>query len=380
MEFRMSRELFLSAFVGASVIFLAGCSQEKKAENQDEVRPVKTVEVAAAQSTKELNYSGSVKARYDVNLSFRVGGKILERAVNIGEHVKSGDLLAKIDASDYQLGVAKAEADLAAATRQVETYALNKRRAQSLFDQNVVSRSELDQRNLAYDQAVSSRKAAATALEQAKNQLSYTNLYATADGIVTQVESEPGQVVSAGSPVVTIALDGEKEVVIAVPETDIAQFKLGKIVQAHFWARKDLTLNGTVREVAGSANAQSRTFNVRVSLPTNPDIRLGMTAMIAAQGEEAQAGFDLPLSAVAKVNDQTVVWVVNRSSSKVEMHPVTVGGFSATGLHVLSGVSAGDVVVAAGTHFMTEGMKVAILDGDGRSAAASSHQSSTVIN
>jgi membrane fusion protein, multidrug efflux system len=380
MEFRMSRELFLSAFVGASMIFLAGCSQEKKAESQDEVRPVKTVEVAAAQSTKELNYSGSVKARYDVNLSFRVGGKILERAVNIGEHVKSGDLLAKIDASDYQLGVAKAEADLAAATRQVETYALNKRRAQSLFDQNVVSRSELDQRNLAYDQAVSSRKAAATALEQAKNQLSYTNLYATADGIVTQVESEPGQVVSAGSPVVTIALDGEKEVVIAVPETDIAQFKLGKIVQAHFWARKDLTLNGTVREVAGSANAQSRTFNVRVSLPANPDIRLGMTAMIAAQGEEAQAGFDLPLSAVAKVNDQTVVWVVNRSSSKVEMHPVTVGGFSATGLHVLSGVSAGDVVVAAGTQFMTEGMKVDILDGDGRSAAASSHQSSTVIN
>lgn len=376
----MSRELFLSAFVGASMIFLAGCSQEKKAESQDEVRPVKTVEVAAAQSTKELNYSGSVKARYDVNLSFRVGGKILERAVNIGEHVKSGDLLAKIDASDYQLGVAKAEADLAAATRQVETYALNKRRAQSLFDQNVVSRSELDQRNLAYDQAVSSRKAAATALEQAKNQLSYTNLYATADGMVTQVESEPGQVVSAGSPVVTIALDGEKEVVIAVPETDIAQFKLGKIVQAHFWARKDLTLNGTVREVAGSANAQSRTFNVRVSLPANPDIRLGMTAMIAAQGEEAQAGFDLPLSAVAKVNDQTVVWVVNRSSSKVEMHPVTVGGFSATGLHVLSGVSAGDVVVAAGTQFMTEGMKVAILDGDGRSAAASSHQSSTVIN
>ncbi|OLP42385.1 efflux RND transporter periplasmic adaptor subunit [Rhizobium oryziradicis] len=378
----MRRELLWSALVGASMVLLAGCSQEKKADAKNEERPVKTVEVAAAKSIKQLDYSGSVKARYDVSLSFRVGGKILERVVNVGEHVKSGDLLARIDPSDYQLGVSKAEADLDAASRQVETYALNKRRAQSLFDQNVVSKSELDQRNLAYDQAVSSQKSATTALQQAKNQLSYTNLYATSAGIVTQVDGEPGQVVSAGSPVMTMALDGEKEVVIAVPETEISQFKVGKSVKAQFWARRDLVLTGTVREVAGSANAQSRTFNVRVSLPQNPDILLGMTATIEAQGDEPQSGFDLPLSAIAKVDGKTVVWVVNPTSSTVEMRPVSVGEFSATGLHVFSGVRAGDKVVAAGTQFMTEGMKIAVMGDDSGAVAttAGTNASASVIN
>lgn len=352
----------LLTFTAFILVVTAGCSQEKAADKTEEVRPVKTVQVAQAQTAKLLSYSGSVKSRYDVNMSFRVGGKILERKVEVGQHVGVGDLLARMDKTDYELSVAKAQADLDSASRQVDTYEVNLKRAQSLFGQNVVSKSELDQRRLAYNQAVASRKSAETALDQAKNQLSYTELHSTVAGIVTQVDSESGQVVSAGSPVVTVALDGEKEVLIAVPETDIAQFKVGKTVDVRFWANHDLTLPGKVREVAGSANTQSRTFNVRVSLPQNDNVLLGMTATIDAKGEDGPAGFDLPLSALAKADGQTVVWVVDPASGAVDMRPVTVGGFSATGLYVLAGVRPGDVVVAAGTQFMTKGMKVAVLN------------------
>jgi membrane fusion protein, multidrug efflux system len=357
---------FLSLIV---VVATAGCSQEKKAETPEPSRPVKTVRVAAAEVGRMLSYSGSVKARYDVSMAFRIGGKIVERKVDIGQHVGVGDLLARIDKADYELAVSKAEADLDSASRQVDTYAVNQRRAQALFDQKVVSKSELDQRNLAYDQAVAARKAAVTAVDQAKNQLSYTDLFSTAAGIVTQVSSEQGQVISAGAPVVTISLDGEKEVVIAVPETDIGQFKVGKIVKATFWALHDLTLEGKVREVAGSANAQSRTFNVRVSLPQDDSILLGMTATIEAKGEDARPGFDLPLSALAKVDGQTVVWVVDPSSREVTMRPVKVGAFSASGLYVLDGVREGDLVVAAGTQFMAKGMKVAVLEDNNQTSA-----------
>lgn len=353
----------LFTFVAFVMVATAGCSEKKADGKTEDVRPVKTVHVAQAQSTKLLSYSGSVKSRYDVNMSFRVGGKILERRVEVGQHVGVGDLLARVDKTDYELSVAKAEADLDSASRQVDTYAVNLKRAQSLFDQNVVSKSELDQRTLAYNQAVASRKSAETALDQAKNQLSYTDLHSTVAGIVTQVDSEPGQVVSAGSSVVTVALDGEKEVLIAVPETEITQFKVGKTVDVRFWANHDLRLAGTVREVAGSANTQSRTFNVRVSLPQNDEILLGMTATVEAKGEDGVAGFDLPLSALAKVDGQTVVWVVDAASGAVEMRPVTVGNFSTAGVYVLSGVRQGDVVVAAGTQFMSKGMKVAVLEG-----------------
>lgn len=352
-----------------AVFAAAGCSEKKAEGKTEEVRPVKTVQVGQAQSAKQLSYSGSVKSRYDVSMSFRVGGKILERKVEVGQHVGIGDLLARMDKTDYELSVTKAEADLDSASRQVDTYAINLKRAQSLFDQNVVSKSELDQRTLAYNQAVAARKSAETALDQAKNQLSYTDLHSTVAGIVTQVDSEPGQVVSAGSPVVTVALDGEKEVLIAVPETDIAQFKAGKTVKVAFWANHDLTLTGKVREVAGSANTQSRTFNVRVSLPQNDNVLLGMTATIEAKGEDGPTGFELPLSALAKVDDQTVVWVVDPASGAVAMRPVAVGGFSAKGVYVLSGIRQGDVVVAAGTQFMTKGMKVAVLDGGDSSTA-----------
>ncbi|RWA82104.1 efflux RND transporter periplasmic adaptor subunit [Mesorhizobium sp.] len=337
---------------------LAGCSQEKAAVVQEVVRPVKVVEIGEAQTTRQLDYSGSVRARTEMNLGFRIAGKVTERLVDIGQHVNEGDVLARVDPSDYELSVKSAEASLDAAERQVETVDLARKRAEQLYAKNFAPKSQLDQATLSYDQAVATRDAARSTLAQAENQVHYTDLKASKAGIVTAISADIGQVVGAGTPVMTVAVDGEKEVLIAVPEMDIAGFRPGKEVKASFWSDDALTLDGKVREVAGSADPQSRTFAVRVSLPNDPRVLLGMTANVAATvGSKAQL-VSIPLTAMAEKDGKHIVWTVDRASDTVHPRPIKIANFTADGVAVADGLKQGDVVVAAGTQFMTENLKV----------------------
>ncbi|WP_064683122.1 efflux RND transporter periplasmic adaptor subunit [Rhizobium bangladeshense] len=347
--------------VSALGIGLSACSEET-AEVKEVIRPVKVVEIARAGDTRKLDYSGSVKARTEMNLGFRVAGKITERLVDIGDRVTPGDTLARIDATDYQLAVKTAEANLAAAERGVETADLANKRAEQLFDKSVAPKSQLEQAALSHDQAVSQRDAARSALDQAKNQVSYTELKAGQTGIVTSINADIGQVVGSGSPVVTVAVDGEKEVQIAVPENDIAEFKPGKTVKASFWADDRLVLDGKVREVSGSADQQSRTFAVRVSLPNDPRILLGMTATIEADVDNGDSYVSIPLSALAEKDGKQMVWTVDRDKATVHGRDIKVADFTGDGVHVTEGLDTGDLVVAAGTQFMSENLKVKVPD------------------
>ncbi|CAN7485505.1 efflux RND transporter periplasmic adaptor subunit [Rhizobium sp. LjRoot258] len=346
------------ALLGAVAFAVSGCSEEKKAETEEIIRPVKVVEITAAGDTRALDYSGAVKARVEMNLGFRVAGKITDRRVNIGDRVKPGDLLAEIDPTDYELAVKTAEANLAAAEKGVATADLSNKRAQQLYDKSVTAKSQMEQAALSYDQAVSTRDAAASSLDQAKNQVTYTELKADRNGIVTSISADTGAVVAAGTPVVTVALDGEKEVQIAVPENDIAQFKPGKTVKASFWSDNKLVLDGKVREVSGSADAQSRTFSVRVSLPTDDRVLLGMTATIEAAIGNAETNLAIPLSALAERDGKKIVWVVDRNASTVHAREIKVADFTSGGVHVADGLKTGDLVVSAGTQFMTENLKI----------------------
>ncbi|WFU08351.1 efflux RND transporter periplasmic adaptor subunit [Rhizobium sp. CB3090] len=348
-----------AAFFATIALTLSGCN-EKKEETAEVIRPVKVVEIAQADTTRKLDYSGSVRARTDMNLGFRVNGKIVERKVDIGEKVKPGDVLARIDSTDYVLAVRRSQADLDAAEKQVQTTELARNRAQQLFDKNVAPKSQLEQAELSYDQAVSTRDSAVSALAEAKNQVAYTDLTSDMNGIVTTINADVGQVVGSGTPVITVAVDGEKEVQIAVPEMDIAQFKVGKDVKARFWSDDALVLPGKVREVSGSADAQSRTFAVRVSLPNDPRVLLGMTATIEAEADNTQPYVAIPLSALAEKDGRQIVWLVDRSAGTVHAHSVKVADFADDGVRVADGLKAGDVVVAAGTQFMAEDMKVKV--------------------
>ncbi|MER9409415.1 efflux RND transporter periplasmic adaptor subunit [Mesorhizobium sp. M0589] len=347
---------------------LAACSQEKT-EVQDIIRPVKVVEIGQAEKSRELTYSGSVRARTEMNLGFRISGKVTERLVDIGQHVTTGDVLARIDPTDYELSVKSAKASLDAAERQVETVDLSRKRAEQLFAKNFTSKSQLEQATLSYNQAVATRDAARSTLAQAQNQVVYTDLKASENGIVTAVSADVGQVVGAGTPVMTVAVDGEKEVLIAVPEMDIAAFKPGKDVKASFWSDDALALSGKVREVAGSADQQSRTFAVRVSLPDDPRVLLGMTANIEASVAKKQEMVSIPLSALAEKDGRKIVWTVDRAGETVHERLVKVAEFTADGVSVADGLKPGDVVVAAGTQFMTENLKVK-LTGDAVQAAS----------
>jgi RND family efflux transporter MFP subunit len=337
---------------------LTACSEEKKAEAPEPVRPVKVTELTGPDSGRSLVYSGSVKARTEMNLGFRVAGKIIERSIDVGDRVTPGIVLAKLDPVDLQLAVRRAEADLSAAEKQAEISELAYRRADSLHSKNITSQSELEQASLARDQATATRQSAVSALEQALNQAAYTELKSDQGGIVTSVSADIGQVVSAGTPIVTVAVDGSKEVQIAVPEMDVSHFKPGKAVKARFWSSADLTLDGKVREVAGSADAQSRTFSIRVSLPEDPRVLLGMTATIEAATENSAPAYSIPLAALGKKDGQPVVWVVDRDKGTVESRPVSVVDFSDDGVRISKGLGNGDLVVSAGTQFMKEDMKV----------------------
>ncbi len=346
------------ALLGAVALGVSGCSDEKKAETKEVVRPVKVVEIAKVGDVRSLDYSGSVKARVEMNLGFRVAGKITDRRVNIGDRVKPGDLLARIDPTDYELAVKTAEANLAAAEKGVATADLANKRAQQLFDKSVTAKSQLEQAALSYDQAVSTRDATASSLDQARNQVAYTELKADQTGIVTAISADTGAVVSAGTPVATVALDGEKEVQIAVPENDIAAFKPGKTVTASFWSDNKLVLDGKVREVSGSADSQSRTFSVRVSLPKDERVLLGMTATVEATADIANPYVSIPLSALAEKDGKKIVWIVDRSGDTVHAREIKVADFTHDGVNVADGLQTGDLVVAAGTQFMTENLKV----------------------
>lgn len=356
--------------VVVAALGLTGCSQEKKAEAQEVIRPVKVVEIGEAETTRQLDYSGSVRARTEMNLGFRIAGKVTERLVDIGQHVNEGDVLARVDPSDYELSVKSAEASLDAAERQVETVDLARKRAEQLYAKNFAPKSQLDQAVLSYDQAVATRDAARSTLAQAQNQVHYTDLKASKAGIVTAISADIGQVVGAGTPVMTVAVDGEKEVLIAVPEMDIAGFRPGKEVKASFWSDEALTLDGKVREVAGSADPQSRTFAVRVSLPNDPRVLLGMTANVAAiVGSKAQL-VSIPLTAMAEKDGKHIVWTVDRASDTVHPRPIKVANFTADGVAVAEGLKQGDVVVAAGTQFMTDNLKVKPSGDDAQQSAS----------
>ena len=199
-----------------------------------------------------------------------------------------------------------------------------------------------------------------SALSQVENQVTYTNLVSDRPGIVTTINADVGQVVGSGTPVATVAVEGEKEVQVAVPETEIANFKTGLPVKVGLWSDTGLSLDGTVREVAGSADPQSRTFSVRVSLPNDPRVLLGMTATVEASAGNGKPYVSVPLSALAQKDGYTIVWVVDRGTETVSSRPVTLSDFTADGVRVTDGLEVGDLVVAAGTQFMADDLKVTI--------------------
>jgi RND family efflux transporter MFP subunit len=325
------------------------------------VRSVKllTAGVEALQST--LEYSGEVRARVESRLGFRVAGKIVQRQAELGQRVKAGQVLAQLDPRDYQLATDAARAQLASATTQRDLAAADFKRYQTLKDQNFISGAELERRE-------STLKAAQAALDQARAQLSsqgnqtaYTMLVADASGVVTGIEAEPGQVVAAGTPVVRIAQDGARDVVFAVPEDKVAQVRPGQEVLARVWSG-GAQLAGRVREVAASADAATRTYQVKVALEGAEVPALGSTVYVTpkALSHAGAAAIKLPTSALRQEGQTTAVWVYDPATSTVKSQVVQIATADGNDAVVASGLTPGMQVVATGVHVLSPGQKVMV--------------------
>lgn len=336
---------------------LAACSPPPAAE--EPVRAVKLMRVEAATLGGTSEYAGEVRARTETRLGFRVAGKLVERPAQVGQTVKAGQLLARLDAQDYALGVQSATAAQQAAQTQRDLAAADLKRYVELKNQGFVSGAEIERREATLRAAEATLSQARAQVALQGNQSAYTTLRAEAAGVVVAVEAEPGQVLSAGAPVLRLAHDGPRDVVFAVPEDRVAGFKPGQPVQVRLWAGGQ-PLAGQVREVAASADAATRTFQVKVGLPANAVLPLGATAYAVTAPPAGQPGqaIKLPTSALRQAGSGSAVWLWDEASGTVRSQAVQVAGADGNEAVIAAGLKGGEQVVVAGVHVLTEGQKV----------------------
>ena len=342
---------------------LSACS--KKVEPSEDIRPVRTLTLAPANAEASIELAGEVVPRYESRLGFRVGGKIIARKVEVGSVVKRGQVLMQLDPTDLQLSQAQAKAALSAADSQLALAKADLERYRELRAKNFVSQAVLDAKEATYKAALSAHEQANAGLKVQSNQSSYTTLVADAEGVVTAIEAEVGQVVAAGAPVVRVARSGAIEIKVSIPEDRVEAIRLAKSVTVRTWAQREQSVTGVVREIAPAADPATRTFSARVALPkADASIRLGMTATVSFSAP-LPPGMRLPLSALLNDHDKTSVWVVQ--NGKVKLLPVELGNPQGNEITVIAGLDPGQEVVIAGVHLLREGQKVSVL---GRTSAA----------
>ncbi len=306
---------------------------------------------------------GEVRARVESRLGFRVGGKIVARKVDVGTVVKRGQVLMQLDPQDLKLAQAQANAALKAAESNRELAKAEWQRYQELREKNFVSQAILDSKKTALAAANASYDQAQAAYRNQSNQAGYAVLVADVDGVVTAIDAEVGQVVSAGSPVVRLAQSGEKEIVIGIPEDKVDALRAVDDVKVRIWARPNELMPGKLREVSPVADPATRTYTARVSIPeATDDVKLGMTAYVSFATNSPEAMIKVPMTALFQDKSSSAVWVVDNGA--VKLTPVQVAGASGNDILLASGVSAGQTIVTGGANLLKPGQKVRILGAD----------------
>jgi multidrug efflux system membrane fusion protein len=343
----------------AAALLLNACS--KPAPQEAPVRSVKVMTIGVGTLQSSVEFAGEVRARVESRLGFRVAGKLSQRPVQLGEHVKAGQLLAQLDPQDYRLAADAARAQLAVAASNRDQAAADFKRFKELKDQNFISGAEFERRTTALKAAQAQYDQAQAQLASQGHQADYTRLTADVSGVVTAVEAEPGQVLAAGTPVVRIAQDGPRDVVFSVPEDRVAAVKTGSKVAVRVWAA-DTALQGVVREVAASADPVTRTFLVKVALSGEVPVALGSTVTVVPQAlsHAGAPAIKVPTNALLQQGGKTLVWLLDSASMTVKAQPVEVLTADGNEVVIASGLTPGGQVVTSGVHVLSAGQKVTI--------------------
>lgn len=351
----MSRRLLLALPLA---LLLAACG-EKPVEDTP-IRPVRSLLAASSSVVPEVTYAGEVRARYETPQGFRVAGKLAERKVEIGDRVKKGQLLARLDPEDLRLSALAAKAGLSAAESDFRRSSADFERYKALFSRKLIAESEFKARKTEFDVAEAKVKQARAQYDVNINQTGYAELRAEFDGVVTALNAERGQVVAAGQGVVTIARPDELEVEVSIPESRVANIREAADLSVTLWAKPGLKIPGRLRELAPDTDPVTRTYRARISLlEHDPEIQLGMTANVHVSSRESEV-IKLPLTAIFQSKQQPTVWVVDEKSATVHNVPVRIRQYLDNEVVIESGVTPGQRIVTAGVHKLVEGQKVAL--------------------
>src|SRR5512139_2459488 len=336
-----------------STMLAAGCAKHEPAV--ETVRPVQLARVSAGSAASMSVFAGEVKPRHETDLAFRIGGKIVERRVDVGANVRKGQLLARLDPNDVALQAQAAQAAAEAARTDV-IFA----RYENLFRQKFVSASALDQKHSVMTSAEARLEQAQALLAVSRNQAGYATLVATDDGVITATGAEVGQVVASGQLVLRLAHTAEREVAIAVPEQRIGELRSAPQLGVVLWADPKRLYPARVREIAPSVDPVTRTFAVRVAVPdADAALGFGMTANVVVAGTGPAGSALLPLASVYHTPDgRPAVWIFDPRAQTVALRAVTLGSYREDGVLVTAGVNDGEWVVAAGANKLQDGQRV----------------------
>jgi RND family efflux transporter MFP subunit len=341
---------------------LAACSPQKPVAEAP--RPVRTAEIRYDTAREANRYVGTVRARHEVDHAFRVGGKVVQRKVDVGQTVHEGEVLAVLDDTDYRLAVEAAQQQLTAAATQARQAESDRKRLNALKTDGSVSDSDEEKAHSGAKTAEATAEAQERSLELARNRLKYTVLRASRSGVVTSVKFEVGQVVAEGLPMVSIAAEGEPEIVVDIPEDHLASFTKGRF-KASLASAPGESFDVVLREMSPEAAPQTRTFRARLKPVAARRLPLGATATLVAERPAAQATVAAnPAAAISRNNGKPAVWAVRRASGTdafalVEMVAVAVHGYRNDEV-LVSGLPAGTQVVTAGVQKMAPGLQVAV--------------------
>jgi RND family efflux transporter MFP subunit len=366
-SFNLSGARISNSRLSALVLALAASTTLVSCRNADdatppEARPVRVVTIETRSIGDIVALTGTVQAQTEINQSFRIDGRLIERAVDVGDTVRPGQLLARLDPQNEESGLQAARAQLVAAQAQLVEARNNHQRMRDLVAENAVSRAAFDQAVALLQTAESQVEAVRANVSVAENRLSYTRLFADVAGVVTSRGPEPGEVVSAGRMVVQVAREGSRDAVFDVPAQVKDSAPRNSAITVALVNDPKVTASGKVREVSPRADPVTGTFPVRVQLlDPPPAMRLG-TTVTGRIKLDAVPAIQIPASALVRADGGTAVWVYDATAGTVSLRSITVLSSDATSVQVASGLNTGDVVVTAGVQALRPGQKVRLLE------------------
>lgn len=343
----------------AGISLLGGCGHEEI--NTNAARPALIFKIVQGASMEAEVFPGEVRSRVEIDMAFRIGGKMVARLVDQGATVKKGQVLARLDPQDVKLVADAARSQVMASEAEYNFAEAELQRFKTLLQKGFISQSAFDAKQNAFDAARARFESAKATAGVNLNQTAYTTLVADIDGVVTNVMGEMGQVVAPGQPILRIANPAQKEVAINVSESRIGEFRNARDARQFLItlsSQPGKTYLAKVREVGAAADPATRTYPVRVSILNADDtVRLGMTANVAMIGAGAADELAVPLSAIYQQGEKTGVWMVG-ADNKLSLKAVTVVKYRENAAIIKGPLQAGDVIVAAGVHKLREGQVV----------------------